>query len=111
MLSKNQTEENRKIYFRPEFTFCPHCEKKLQRAHTVWHKEITTLNGVVEVWKYSLHMQKYDLLTQRHLLQISGSRNARYETVILWWGCAKPCRRVVLYATYGGKGEPLQLFM
>lgn len=30
--------------------FCPHCEKKLQRAHTVWHKEITTLNGVVEVW-------------------------------------------------------------
>ncbi|WP_430163111.1 transposase [Paenibacillus algorifonticola] len=50
LLSKNRHEENRKIYFRSEFTFCPHCEKKLQRAHTAWHKEITTLNGVIEAW-------------------------------------------------------------
>ncbi|SFF21201.1 hypothetical protein SAMN04487969_11864 [Paenibacillus algorifonticola] len=50
MLSKNRKEANRRIYFRPEFTHCPHCEKKLQRAHTAWHKKITTLNGVIDAW-------------------------------------------------------------
>ncbi len=50
MLSENRQKENRKIYFRPEFTHCPHCEKKLRRADTVWHKKITMLNGVIDAW-------------------------------------------------------------
>lgn len=50
MLSENGQKENRKLYFRPELTHCPHCEKKLRRAGTVWHKKITMLNGNIDAW-------------------------------------------------------------
>jgi len=50
MLSKNRLGEAPRIYFRTEMTHCPHCETKLQRSHTAWHKKMVTINGVIDAW-------------------------------------------------------------
>jgi hypothetical protein len=50
MLPKNRLGAAPRIYFRTEMTHCPHCETKLQRSHTAWHKKISTLNGVIDAW-------------------------------------------------------------
>jgi hypothetical protein len=50
MLRKNRLSTSRKVFFRPEMRHCPHCEKKLQRSHTAWHKKISTLDGVIDAW-------------------------------------------------------------
>ncbi|MBG9792807.1 transposase, partial [Paenibacillus dendritiformis] len=50
MLPKNRLGAAPRIYFRTEMTHCPHCETKLRRSHTAWHKKISTLKGVIDVW-------------------------------------------------------------
>jgi hypothetical protein len=50
MLPKDRLGTPRKVYFRPEFKNCPHCEKKLVRSHTAWEKNINTLNEVIHAW-------------------------------------------------------------
>jgi len=49
-LPKNRIVPKDKIYFRPEFEHCLHCGAKLKRSHTAWKKNISTLNGVIQVW-------------------------------------------------------------
>jgi hypothetical protein len=50
MLRKNRLGDAPKVYFKPEFQNCPHCERKLQRSHTAWHKKISTLDGIIDAW-------------------------------------------------------------
>jgi hypothetical protein len=49
-LPKNRIIPEKKIYFRPEFSYCVHCGSKLKRSHTAWKKNISTLNGVIQAW-------------------------------------------------------------
>jgi hypothetical protein len=49
MRPKNRIVAERKLYFRPEISCCPHCESKLIRAHASWKKKIATLQGVIQV--------------------------------------------------------------
>jgi hypothetical protein len=49
-LPKNRIIPEIKIYFRPEFESCPHCDTKLKRNHTAWKKNISTLRGVIQSW-------------------------------------------------------------
>lgn len=50
MLPKDRLGQPPRIYFRPEFSHCPHCETKLKRRHTAWEKKICTLDGVIHAW-------------------------------------------------------------
>jgi hypothetical protein len=54
-LPKNRVTPEKKIYFRTEFKFCPHCGTKLKRHHTAWKKNIITLKGVFQVWNMAYH--------------------------------------------------------
>lgn len=49
-LPKNRIVPSRKVYFRSEIRFCPHCGSKLRRSHTAWKKNISTLSGVIQAW-------------------------------------------------------------
>lgn len=49
-LPKNRIVPKDKIYFRPEFKHCLHCDAKLKRSHTAWKKNISTLQGVIQAW-------------------------------------------------------------
>ncbi|NOU97278.1 hypothetical protein GC093_29215 [Paenibacillus sp. LMG 31456] len=42
MLEKDRLGVAPRVYFRPEFKSCPHCETKLRRTHTAWEKKIVT---------------------------------------------------------------------
>jgi len=57
MLPKDRLGKAPRIYFRTEMTCCPHCETKLRRSHTAWHKKISTVNGVIDAWSmaYACH--------------------------------------------------------
>jgi hypothetical protein len=50
LLVKDRLRPTKKIYFKSEINHCPHCESKLRRSHTAWHKRIATLNEVIEAW-------------------------------------------------------------
>ena len=50
MLTKNRIVPEKTVYFRPEFKSCPHCHSSLRFCHTVWKKNISTLQGVIRVW-------------------------------------------------------------
>lgn len=54
-LPKNRIIPERKVYFKPELENCPDCGLKLRRHHTAWKKNISTLNGVIEVWNMAYH--------------------------------------------------------
>jgi len=60
LLSKNRLGAAPKVYFRPELQHCPHCEKKLRRSHTAWHKKVSTLDGVVDVWSMAYACKNLD---------------------------------------------------
>ncbi len=58
MFSKNRLGAAPKVYFRPEFRHCPHCESKLRRSHTAWEKKIVTLKqGVMHAWNVAYSCQ------------------------------------------------------
>ncbi len=50
MLTKNRIVPEKTVYFRPEIKSCPHCHSSLRFCHTVWKKNISTLQGVIRVW-------------------------------------------------------------
>ncbi|SFF31346.1 hypothetical protein SAMN04487969_12513 [Paenibacillus algorifonticola] len=50
MLEKNRLGAAPRVYFRPEFKNCPHCESKLRRTHTAWEKKIVTRDGIIHAW-------------------------------------------------------------
>jgi len=54
-LPKNRITPEKKIYFRAEVHYCPHCGTKLKRHHTAWKKNIITLNGVIQAWNMAYH--------------------------------------------------------
>lgn len=61
MFPKNRLGAAPKVYFRPEFRQCPHCECKLRRSHTAWEKKIVTLKqGVIHAWNVAYSCQNPD---------------------------------------------------
>lgn len=50
MLTKNRIVPEKTVYFRPEIQSCPHCSSNLRFCHTVWKKNISTLQGVIRAW-------------------------------------------------------------
>lgn len=49
-LPKSRIIPEKKVYFQPEILHCPDCGIKLKRHHTAWKKNISTLQGVIQVW-------------------------------------------------------------
>jgi hypothetical protein len=62
MLAKNRLGVAPKIYFKPEFQCCPHCDSKLRRSHTAWNKKIATLDRVIHAWSVAYACENPDCL-------------------------------------------------
>lgn len=54
-LPKNRIVPEKKVYYYPEILSCPDCGMKLKRHHTAWKKNISTLQGVFQVWNMAYH--------------------------------------------------------